>query len=140
MTLARRLLLALWAGLLVSVGALVAPTLFSILANRLVAGRIAAELFRRATFASVVLALLVCTLGWYGTPARPVFRRLAPLAPAAALLLSEFAVRPVLEVARVAQGAGSAAFIAWHAVSAALYALATLLTVVLLAEELKRTP
>ena len=138
MRLARRLLLALWAGLLVSVGALLAPTLFAILANRIVAGRIAAELFRRTTLLSIVLALLIIALGWAEAPVRGVGRRLLPLAPAALLALSEFGVRPFLEAARQADGPASTAFVAWHGVSAVIFLLAMLSAIGLLVEELRR--
>ena len=138
MRLARRLLLALWAGLLVAVGALVAPTLFSILANRLVAGRIAAELFRRTTLLSIGLGLAILALGWDAPAGRHRGRRLLPLVPAALLVLGEFGVRPFLEAARLAAGPGSSAFIAWHGVAAAIYLLAMLSAVGLLVEELRR--
>ena len=137
MILARQLLLALWAGLLVSIGALVAPALFAILANRVVAGGIAAELFRRTTFVSIAVALVLCLLARGAAARTPILRRLAPLVPAALLALGEFAVKPMLEAARVASGPAGRAFIAWHAVSGTLFAGATLLVIALLVLELK---
>ena len=138
MKLLRELLLSLWAGLLVSIGALVAPTLFAILANRVVAGGIAAELFRRTTFVSIAVALALCALDRGRGAAAVRWRRFAPLAPAALLALGEFAVKPVLEAARAASGPAGRAFIAWHAVSGTLFAVATLLVVALLVVDLKR--
>lgn len=140
MKLMSELLLALWAGLLVSIGALVAPTLFAILANRVVAGAIASELFRRTTFVSIAVALVLCALDRARGAGAPRWRPLAPLVPAALLALGEFAVKPVLEAARVASGPAGRAFIAWHAVSGTLFAVATLLVVALLVIELKRQP
>ena len=136
MRLTREFLLSLWAGLLVSIGALVTPTLFAILANRVVAGGIAAELFRRTTLVSIAVALLLSLLGRERQRAMSA-RRLAPLVPAALLALGEFAVKPMLEVARAASGPAGRAFIAWHATSAALFALATLIVLALLVLELK---
>jgi hypothetical protein len=110
--LARRLLLALWAGVLVTLGAIVAPVLFVTLADRQLAGRIAGELFRVATWGSVASAALL-------------------------LGASEWLVRPLLEAARAAGGAGGAAFAAWHGVSSALYLAATLWLVAELVRELR---
>ena len=137
MKLTRQLLLALWAGLLASLGALVAPTLFAILANRVVAGGIAAELFRRTTFVSIVVALLLVALAQGREAGVAPLRRLAPLVPAALLALGEFGVKPMLEAARAASGPAGRAFIAWHAVSGTLFAVATLLVLALLVLELK---
>ena len=137
MSLARRLLLALWAGALVAVGGLVAPTLFAILPDRHLAGFIAGELFRRLTLGSFIVALaLVLIGGGAGAAGRPA-RRLLPLVPAALLAFSEYAVRPLLEAARAGAGAGSPAFIAWHGVSTLLYLAATVVAVWLLVRELK---
>jgi len=139
--LARRLLLALWAGLLVTVGGLVAPTLFAILPDRGLAGFIAGELFRRTTLVSLVLAgallVLACVpdAGGAALARRASGARMLP--PAAFLALSEYAVRPLLEAARATGDAGSPAFAAWHGLAALLYSAATLWTVALLVAELK---
>lgn len=138
MSLARRLLLALWAGALVTVGALVAPTLFAILPDRHMAGFIAGELFRRLTLGSFVVALALVLLGGAGAAGRPA-RRFLPLVPAALLALSEYGVRPLLEAARAGAGAGSPAFVAWHGVSTLLYLAATVVAVWLLVRELTRS-
>jgi hypothetical protein len=139
-TLVRRLLCALWAGVLVSVGGLVAPTLFAILDSRLVAGRIAAELFVRTTILSCAIALALVFLSLAHRPPLPRWQRLLPLLPSTILAVNELTLRPLLEVARVTHGAASTAFAAWHGVSAALYVLATLAAVFLLTVELRRTP
>ncbi len=136
MSLARRLLLALWAGALVTVGGLVAPTLFAILPDRHLAGFIAGELFRRLTLGSLVVALALLALGAGRARARSP-RWLLPLVPAALLALSEYGVRPLLEAARAASGAGSTAFVAWHGVSTLLYVAAGIVVVVLLVRELR---
>jgi hypothetical protein len=130
MRLLRGLLAALIAGLLVTVGGLVAPTLFALL-ERPVAGRIAGELFRRTTWISFACALVLVLL-----PASARLRALAAL-PALLLAASEYGVRPELEAIRAAAGAGSPAFIAWHAASATLYLLATLAALGLLVAELR---
>jgi hypothetical protein len=132
--LARRLALALWAGILVAVGGFATPTLFATLPERALAGLVAGELFRRVTLLSLVLAAGLALL----PGARPA-ARLAALVPAALLAASEWGVRPELEAVRRGAGTLSPAFAAWHAVSAALYAAATLVTVALLWRELRAT-
>jgi hypothetical protein len=137
--LARRLLLALWAGALVTIGGLVAPTLFQMLADSRLAGFVAGCLFRRATYLSVAIGVAVAVLGLLLEPGPTGRRRAAwAQAPAALLLLSEFGVRPLLAAARAAGGASGAAFAIWHGVSTALYVAATAAAVVLLVEELRR--
>jgi hypothetical protein len=133
--LARRLLLALWAGALVTIGGLVAPTLFQMLADSRLAGFVAGGLFRRATYLSVLVALVVALLSLRLQPGRTGRRRAYwELAPAALLLLSEYAVRPLLAAARAAGGA----FALWHGVSTVLYIAATAITITLLVKELRR--
>ena len=136
MRLARQLLLALWAGGLVSIAALVAPTLFAVLAERALAGQVAGEIFRRATFISIAAALLVVLLDVSGR-GRPLWRLLA-LVPALLLALSEFGVRPELERIRATLGSAAGAFARWHALSAGLYLAATLAVLALLVASLRR--
>jgi hypothetical protein len=137
--LARRLLLALWAGALVTIGALVTPTLFQMLADRRLAGLVAGCLFRRATFVSVAIGLAVAVLGMRLEPGRTGRRKAGwALAPALLLLVGEFAVRPLLAAARTAGGSAAGAFAIWHGVSSALYVAATAITVGLLVQELRR--
>jgi hypothetical protein len=141
-SLARRLLLALWAGLLVTVGGLVAPTLFAVVPDRPLAGLIAGELFRRTTLISLALAVALLVLVRLGAKGGDLARGAAGarmLPPAGLLALSEYAVRPLLEAARASGGAGSSAFAAWHGVAALLYSAATLWTVALLVAELRHT-
>lgn len=137
---ARALVLALWAGALLTIGALVAPTLFRVLADRSLAGFIAGEFFHRATWLSVVAGVLAFALRTEASPmSRPrlLRHRFWALLPAALLLANEYALRPVMAAARAA-GQVTPAFMAWHALSAALYAAATLLALALLVRELRR--
>ena len=134
--LSRRVVVALWAGLLVTVGALVAPTLFRVLPERALAGLVAGELFHLVTWLSVPAAALAFLLHAPDGPG-PLRHRLWALAPAALLLANEFGLRPAMDAARAA-GRVTPAFMAWHAVSAALYAGATLLALLLLVREARR--
>jgi Domain of unknown function (DUF4149) len=134
--LARRLLLAVWAGLLLAMGAVAAPTLFAVLDDRHLAGRVAGSLFRVTTVISAGIAALLVILAAGakepGSPGRPA----GAVGPAILLAVSIWLVRPLLEAARAA-GAG-AAFGAWHAVSSALYWAATAWVAVELVRELRR--
>ena len=139
MRLTRSLLLALWAGGLVSIGGLVAPVLFHVLDDRPLAGRLAGECFRVATLASLLLAPVIAWLPAGAPAARVTGReRLGVLAPAVLLAISEWLVRPALEAARGVAGSVPRAFIAWHAVSTLLYAAATVLVVAALVAALRR--
>ncbi len=119
MRLARRLLLALWAGMLVSVGALAAPVLFATLADRHLAGTLAGALFRVVTVASAAIAAL---LAWIGTRRIEGAARLAAaLGPARLRSAREWGVRPFIEAARAAGATGGLAFGAWHGLATLLY-------------------
>lgn len=135
----RGFVLALWAGALVTVGGLVAPTLFRVLPERALAGLVAGELFRLVTWVSVAAAVAVFCLrsAAPGAERGVLASRGWSLAPAALLLANELAVRTLMERTREA-GQVTAAFLAWHAASAALYALATLVALALLWRELRR--
>jgi hypothetical protein len=136
---APRLILALWSGGLVTIGAVVAPTLFATLDDRRLAGQIAGSLFRVATFGSLLLCLLLLLAERRGQVSRPTRRQLVGrLAPALLLAASEWGVRPLLEAARAAGGSGSAAFAAWHGVSTLLYVAASAWLVATLVAELRR--
>ena len=133
MKLGLRLLLALWAGLLVAVGAVVAPTLFHELADRHLAGQLAGALFRVVTLLSIGIATLlaVAARGRPGPGAGPLRVAL----PALLLALAEWAIRPLLEAAR---GQAGDAFALWHGASTLLYVAATAAVVALLVGELRR--
>lgn len=136
----RAMVLGLWAGALVTIGGLVAPTLFRVLPDRALAGLVAGELFTRATWLSVLAGGLVLLLRTQAAPEawpRVLRHRAWALGPAALLLANEYALRPVMDAARAA-GRVTPAFMAWHALSAALFALATLLALVLFFRELRR--
>jgi hypothetical protein len=131
----RGLAIALWAVALVVVGGLVAPTLFRVLPERSLAGLVAGDLFRQLTWLSVPAAVLAFALHARFT-AGPLRSRFWALVPAGLLLANEYALRPVMEGSRAA-GQVTAAFMAWHGVSAALYAGATIVAVALLVRELR---
>jgi hypothetical protein len=134
--LVRRLVVALWAGVLVTVGGLVAPALFRVLPERALAGLAAGELFHLVTLLSVPAAVLAFLLH-ARTRVGPLRHRGWALVPAALLLANEYALRPVMDAARAA-GQVTPAFMAWHGLSAALYGGATLVALLLLLREVRQ--
>lgn len=126
---ARGSVLAAWGGALAATGGLAAPMLFRVLPERALAGLVAGELFRLITWVSIACALLAWGIPGARGAARSVERQLV-FVPAALLAGNEWLLRPVLQAARVA-GQVTPAFIAWHALSAALYGVATLVVAVL---------
>jgi Domain of unknown function (DUF4149) len=127
-----RLIVALWAGLLVTVGLVVAPGLFRLLDDRELAGRLAGGFFWLATVASFPLGL------GYMVLARRAGRPVALALWAMALLgVSEWAVRPQLTAARLTAGSQSTTFALWHGLSTLLYLSALVAVMVLLVRDLK---
>ncbi|MCX7059035.1 MAG: DUF4149 domain-containing protein [Proteobacteria bacterium] len=134
-----RLILALWAGGLVSLGGVVTPTLFATLEDARLAGRIAGSLFHVATLGSVLVCLVLLLVERRVQVSRPTWRQwLGRIAPVLLLAASEWGVRPLLEAARAAGGSASTEFALWHGVSTALYVAATAWVVATLAAELRR--
>ena len=135
MRLASRLLLSLWAGVLLALGAVAAPMLFHELADRHLAGQLAGAMFRAATIGSLPVAALLAVAAWRQ---RSRSGPAAFMLPALLLAISEWGIRPLLEAARAEVGASATAFVLWHGVSTLLYAGATVVVVALLVAELRR--
>ncbi len=139
MTLARRLALGLWTGLLLAQGALFAPLLFAELPDRFAAGRLAGVGFTVVGYASLAFGLLVI-----GLRQRTVVgqRRdaLWVLLPGVLLVSSHMVLRPMMDAARNAGPGGAPApeFGALHGTATALYAVATLIVAVLWVRDERR--
>ena len=124
-------LAVLWFGSLWTLGLLVAPTLFRLLPdNRALAGTLAGHLFTLESWLGLVCGgvLLILTIAQSG---RYFTWRSAVLGTMLALIvLSEFGVRPLLAELKAQGLVQSAAFGRWHAVSALLYLVNSLLGLV----------
>jgi hypothetical protein len=79
----RCLIAALWAGSLWTVGYLVAPTLFATLSDRVLAGTVAASMFRSQAWLSIACAALLLVL---------LQMKMVELAPRRTLLLLALAI------------------------------------------------
>jgi len=118
-----RVLLVLWVGSLWSL-AWVTSTLFFRQPDRQLAGLLAGHLFSIETYVGIAVAALALLL-----PGRTKFFW-AYLA-AGLLALNEWVLRPVMVQARLHGASFGLTFGAWHGVSALLYGIACLATLVL---------
>ena len=137
MALARiRLLLAtLWAGSLWTVGYLAAPTLFATLSDRVLAGTIAASLFRNGAYLSIACALALLLLLWMDK-GRAAGRTLLLiiLAMLTCTLVVHFGLQPAMAALREAAGASGvmesaekSRFGMLHGISSGIYLIQSLL-------------
>jgi uncharacterized protein DUF4149 len=119
-----RVLCVLWAGSLWSL-LWAAPIMFHLQSDRHLAGLIAAALFSVETYLGLALGLLALAL-----PQRRRFH-LGYFA-LALLLLNEWLLKPVMEVARTQGRALGLGFGPWHGVSAMLYVFACILVAIMI--------
>jgi hypothetical protein len=119
-----RLLQVLWTGSLWSVGLWVTPILFSAQNDRQLAGVLAGRIFSIETYVGIAVAVLALLL-----PGRTTF--LWGYLAAALLAVNEWALRPVMSVARTHGTAAGLTFGAWHGVSAVIYVAACIALLVL---------
>lgn len=135
----RRMLPALWAGVLLCVAALAAPAAFAHLAVA-DAGRVVGHIFVREAWLSLLLAALLLGLGrWHGASDR--VNRLLLWGTIACTLLGYFAIQPLMPAARAGQGVLS--FGQLHLISTVFYGLKAALVLALAwrtAGDLSRRP
>lgn len=115
------LVLSLWAGSLLTVCALAAPTAFAVV-DRQSAGRLAAQLFLSETIIGVCVAVIVLLAKRVGKFELPRGVRAAMAVGAVAPLVSESVLGPLMQSARAA--GDMARFGALHGVSALLFGIA----------------
>lgn len=120
-----RLLIVLWAGSLWSLASWVAPTLFLAQSDRPLAGMLAGRLFSIETYVGVFAAALALLL-----PERGKFTW--GYIAAGLLAVSEWAVKPMMTLARSNGTAAGLTFGAWHGVSAVIYVGACLAMAVII--------
>jgi hypothetical protein len=110
-----RLLLVSWAGSLWSLAAWVAPTLFHAQSDRQLAGILAARLFSIETYVGLGAVLFALLL-----PERGRFTW--GYVAAGLVAVNEWALKPVMNLARAGGSAAGLSFGAWHGVAALIYA------------------
>lgn len=121
-----RLIQTVWVGALWTVGYVVAPALFVHLEAR-DAGRVAGELFSVVAILGMVCGtlLLLARIGPGPDPRRRSRTRLVMLMMTL-IAAGEWVVRPVMEAARLPDGAPGPDFGLWHGLASLLYLLASL--------------
>jgi len=102
----RCLIAALWAGSLWTVGYLVAPTLFATLSDRVLAGTVAASMFRSQAWLSIACAMLLLVLLRFGVPDRRRTLLALALAMLFCTLVVHFGLQPMMGALREAAGPG----------------------------------
>jgi len=123
-----RVLSVLWAGSLWSVGLWVTPILFAVESDHRLAGVLAGRIFSIETYVGIAVAVFALLL-----PGRTKF--VWGYLAAGLLAVNEWAVRPVMVVARAHGSAMGLTFGAWHGVSAVIYLAACLALLVLVWKE-----
>jgi hypothetical protein len=121
------MLLALWAGSLVTICAIAAPSAFAVLPDRQAAGQVAARLFAIETVIGIVAS--ACFLIAFAMQRIVSTRAVAILVVVAAVapLLSEVLLGPLMDSAR--RAGDMARFGALHGVSALLFGVACVCSV-----------
>lgn len=134
------LCIVLWVGGMWMLGYVVVPALFRVLPDRMLAGRIAGELFTLLALIGIASALylLLYQLREHGraAPRRGIFRIIATML--LLVLVGQFGLQPILADLKV-QAAPldvmasplAARFKTWHAVSGILYLVQSLLGIAL---------
>jgi hypothetical protein len=132
----RRVLPGLWAGLMLALGAVAAPSLFALL-ERSQAGLVAGRLFTVEAQLSLVMCIALGLLerqrgarrAAAGAGSRVSAELLLVLGTLFCTVLGHFALQPMMEAARAGQGRWS--FGALHGLSSALFLLKGLLVATL---------
>lgn len=133
-------LLVLWVGGLWAIGYIAAPTLFSELADRQMAGNVAGVLFKWIAWVGIVCGtyLLVYRLGKMGFQSLKQAFFWIVLVMLLLTLGQHFGIQPVMQALKdqampqaVMESAFRSRFAAWHGVSSAVYLIESILGLVL---------
>jgi hypothetical protein len=133
LTRVRLLVATLWAGSLWTVGYLVAPTLFATLADRVLAGTVAASMFRSEAWLSIACALGMLALLARAKELDAKRRRLLVVLAVAVLvctLVVQFGLQPMMAELRTGGEMAPAAktrFGILHGISSVIYLVQSLL-------------
>lgn len=123
-----RLLQIVWFGSMWTVGYLVAPVLFSVIPDRVLAGLVAGHLFRAVAWIGLlgggVLTLIEC-LRWRAGGGR--WRALLLLSMLVLVAVGEFWLQPAMEALKAAGVSSGGEFARLHGIAASIYLLQSLL-------------
>lgn len=133
-------LLVLWVGGLWAIGYIAAPTLFSELSDRQLAGNLAGELFKWIAWVGIIAGgyLLVFRLGRQGFQALKQAYFWIVLVMLLLTLGQHFGIQPVMQALKdqampqaVMESAFRSRFTAWHGVSSVVYLVESVLGLIL---------
>lgn len=133
-------LLVLWVGGLWAIGYIAAPTLFSELSDRQLAGNLAGELFKWIAWVGIIAGgyLLVFRLGRQGFQALKQAYFWIVLVMLLLTLGQHFGIQPVMQALKdqampqaVMESAFRSRFAAWHGVSSVVYLVESVLGLIL---------
>lgn len=137
------LCVTLWVGGTWILGYVVVPMLFEVLPDRQLAGRVAGQLFSSLAYIGIACALylLAYQLQQFGRDALRRSRFFVIVGMLLLVLVGQFVLQPIIAGLKtqalpldVMQSALAAQFKTWHAVSATLYLMQSLLGIVLVVE------
>jgi hypothetical protein len=132
--------LVLWVGSLWAIGYIAAPTLFSALSDRQLAGMLAGKMFTVIAYVGMVcgIYLLFYRLVTQGGAALKQLVFWVAFAMVVLTLIGYFGIQPIIQNLKVEGGAASvmhtvtaSRFAAWHGIASILYLIQSLLGVVL---------
>ena len=126
---AERILLTIWVGGMWTVGYIVAPTLFTVLDNKVLAGSIAGHLFTVMSYVGLVsggLLLLVAAMA-YGISLLRQWRGLVLVGMLLIICIGQFVLQPQMAVLRDTglSGANAIAFMRLHGIAQVLFLIAS---------------
>lgn len=136
-TIGERILLTLWVGILWAVGYLAVPVLFSQLDDRMLAGRLAGEMFHLVSYIGLAAGTLLLVAQLVRGGGRPGWRALVLTGMVALVAIGEFALQPMmaeLKAGGLVEGTEQAGeFARLHGLSSILYLATSLAGLALVA-------
>ena len=136
-TIGERILLTLWVGVLWGVGYLAVPVLFAELDDRMLAGRLAGEMFHLVSYIGLGAGALLLLAQLLRGGGRPGWRGWSLAAMVVLVGIGEFVLQPMmaeLKAGGLAEGSGQASeFAMLHGISSTLYLIVSLAGLALVA-------
>ena len=136
--------ITLWVGGLWAIGAIAAPTLFSTLPDKQLAGMLAGKMFTIMAYVGIAcgLYLLLYRLTSEGTRAFKQWAFWIVLSMLALTLIGHFGIQPIIQklkmeggAAAVMQSVAANRFAHWHGIASILYVMQSLLGLVLVTKQ-----
>jgi len=128
--------ITLWVGSLWAIGGIAAPTLFSVLSDKQLAGMLAGKLFTIVAYVGIVCGvyLLIFRLASEGTCAFKQWFFWIVAAMLVLTLIGHFGIQPIIQhlkvqggTAEVMQSVVASRFARWHGIASILYLIQSLL-------------